>query len=172
MRPEKQLLLDEIKDKIADAKAFVLASYKKLEPNSTSVFRTSLAQAGGSLEVVKKRVLIKAAKEAGLSLDPDLLEGHIAVVFATQDPIQTTKVVYQFIKDNEEVLAVVGGRFEGALCSAQDVEQISQLPSKEEMRAQFLGTLEAPLSQTLAVIEALLTSVMHCLENKSQTNQS
>ena len=122
------------------------------------------------LEVVKKRVLIKAAEVAGITLDPALLQGHIAVVFASEDPIQTTKTVYQFCKENEEVLEVIGGRFEGALCSAQDMKQIAELPSKDEMRAQFLGTLEAPLSQTLAVVEALLTSVMHCLDNKSQQN--
>ncbi len=172
MRPEKQLLLDEIKDKIVGSKALVLASYKRLEPNAASAFRTNLAKTGGSLEVVKKRVLIKAAQVAGVELDPALLQGHIAVVFANQDPIQTTKAVYQFSKENEEVLEVIGGRFEGAFCSAQDVEQISKLPSKDEMRAQFLGTLEAPLSQTLAVMEALLTSVMHCLDNKSQQNNS
>jgi large subunit ribosomal protein L10 len=172
MRPEKQLLLDEINDKIAGSKAIVLASYKRLEPNAAAAFRTNLAKTGGSLEVVKKRVLIKAAQVAGLAIDPALLQGHIAVVFANQDPIQTTKTIYQFSKENEEVLEVIGGRFEGSMCSAKDVEQISKLPSKEERRAQFLGTLEAPLSQTLAVLEALLTSVMHCLDNKSQQNNS
>lgn len=172
MRPEKQLLLDEIKDKIAGSKAIVLASYKRLEPNAAAHFRTDLAKTGGSLEVVKKRVLIKAAEVAGVALDPALLQGHIAVVFANEDPIQTTKTIYQFSQANEEVLEVIGGKFEGALCSAADVEQISKLPGKEEMRAQFLGTLEAPLSQTLAVIDALLTSVMHCLDNKSQQNNS
>ena len=172
MRPEKQFLLDDIKDRIADSKAIVLASYKRLEPNASSAFRINLAKTGGTMEVVKKRVLVKAAQVAGVELDPALLQGHIAVVFANQDPVQTTKVIYQFCKENEEVLEVIGGRFEGALCSASDVEQISKLPSKDEMRAQFLGTLEAPLSQTLAVIEALLTSVMHCLENKSEQHNS
>ncbi len=172
MRPEKQFLLDDIKDRIAGSKAIVLASYKQLEPNASAAFRTNLAKVGGSLEVVKKRVLVKAAQVAGVALDPALLQGHIAVVFANEDPVQTTKVVYQFCKENQEVLEVIGGRFEGTLCSASDVEQISKLPSKDEMRAQFLGTLEAPLSQTLAVIEALLTSVMHCLENKSTQSNS
>ncbi len=172
MRPEKQFLLDDIKDRINDSKAIVLASYKRLQPNASASFRNDLAKSGGSLEVVKKRVLIKAAQVAGVELDPALLQGHIAVVFANQDPVQTTKVVYQFCKENEEVLVVIGGRFEGVTCSASDVEQISKLPGKDEMRAQFLGTLEAPLSQTLAVIEALLTSVMHCLDNKSNANNS
>lgn len=168
MRPEKQLLLDEIKDKMAGSKAIVFASYKRLEPNAASAFRINLAKTGGSLEVVKKRVLMKAAQVAGVAIDPALLQGHIAVVFANEDPIQTTKAVFQFCRENEEVLEVIGGKFEGAICTASDVEQISKLPSKDEMRSQFLGLLEAPLAQTLSVMDALLTSVMHCLENKSQ----
>ncbi len=172
MRPEKQLLLDEIKHKIVGSKAIVLASYKRLAPNAAATFRVNLAKTGGSLEVVKKRVLVKAAKAADVALDPALLQGHIAVVFADQDPIQTAKVVYQFRRENDEVLDVIGGRFEGTFCSASDVEQISKLPSKDEMRAQLLGTLEAPLSQTLSVIQALLTSVMYCLENKQSAGNS
>ena len=74
--------------------------------------------------------------------------------------------------ENEKVLEVLAGRYEGSMCSAEDVEQISKLPSRDEMRAQLLSAFEAPLAQVLAVTEALLTSVMHCLENKSQQNQS
>ena len=168
MRPEKQLLLDEIKDKISASKALVLASYQKLEPNLAAKFRMNISKTGGSLEVVRKRILIKAAKEAGVSLDPDVLEGHIAIVFAEQDPIQTTKVIYQFCQENEEMLNVLGGQFEGKLCSAKDVELISKLPSQDEMRAQLLGLFEAPLAHMLGTVDALLTSVIFCLENKCQ----
>jgi len=168
MRPEKQLLLDEIKDKISASKALVLASYQKLEPNLAAKFRMNISKTGGSLEVVRKRILIKAAKEAGVSLDPAVLEGHIAIVFAEQDPIQTTKVIYQFCQENEEMLNVLGGQFEGKLCSAKDVELISKLPSQDEMRAQLLGLFEAPLAQMLGTVDALLTSVIFCLENKCQ----
>ncbi len=172
MRAEKQFLLDEIQEKITTAKALVFASYKKLEPNVAAGFRSNLAKTGGSLEVVRKRILIKAAQVAGVTIDKKLLEGHIAVFFAEQDPVQTAKTIFQFSSENAEVLKVLGGRFEGAMCSAQDVEQISKLPGKDEMRAQLLGTLEAPLSQTLAVFEALVTSVIYCLDNKCQQTNS
>ncbi len=168
MRPEKQLLLDEIAEKINGSKAFVLTRYGKLEPNISSHFRQALGKAGGSFEVVRKRILIKAAQSAGISLDEALLQGHVGIVFAEEDPVQTTKAFFQFSKENEDLFHVLGGQFEGRLCSAKDVEQISKLPGQQEMRAQFLATLEAPLSQTLAVMEALLTSVMFCLEEKSQ----
>ena len=104
MRPEKQLLLDEIKDKIAGSKAIVIASYKRLIPIQLLNFAQILRKRVAHLEVVKKRVLIKAAQAAGVALDPALLQGHIGIIFANEDPIQTTKTVYQFRKENEEVL--------------------------------------------------------------------
>lgn len=167
MRPEKNILLREIREKIDASKALVLATYTKMSPNMAASFRTNIGKTGGSFEIVKKRVLMKAAEEAGFSLDRTELKGHIGVVFADQDPVQTTKCVYQFVKDNEQILRVIGGRFEGTLCSAKDVEVISQLPSRDEMRAQLLGLFEAPMSQTLATVEALLCSVIFCLENKA-----
>lgn len=172
MRAEKQFLLDEIQDKIANAKAIVLASYKKLEPNAAAAFRSNLAKTGGSLEVVRKRILMKAAEAAGITLDKSVLQGHIAVFFADADPVQTTKSIFKFSSENEDVLKVLCGRFEGAICTAEDVEQISKLPSKDEMRAQLLSVFEAPMSQTLAVFEALLTSVIYCIDNKCEQSNS
>lgn len=168
MRPEKQLLLNEIKNKIDQSKGFLLTRYHKMNPNLASEFRTILAKAESDFEVVRKRILMKAAEAAGCSLDPKNLSGHIGIVFAETDLLQTTKIVFKFRQDNEEVVEVIGGRFEGMLYSANDIEQLSKLPSKDEMRSQFLGLLEAVPSQTLGVIDALLTSVIYCIDNKSK----
>jgi large subunit ribosomal protein L10 len=167
MRPEKSLLLQEIQDQIESSQSLVIAMYQKMDPNLSSDFRTNLAKTGGSFEIVKKRMLIKAAEKAGFSLDRENLQGHIGVIFASTDPVETTKYVYDFSKGNKENFTVLGGRFEGKTCSEKDLELISQLPSRDGMRAQFLGLLEAPMSQTLAVMEAVLCSVPFCLENKA-----
>lgn len=172
MRQEKTLLLNEIREKIDASKAIVLTSYGKLNPNKAADFRMNVAKSGGTFEVVKKRMLIKAAESAGITIDRNNLQGHIGVIFAEQDPVQTTKVVYQFRKENDGMMEVLGGRFEGKLCSAMDVELISQLPGQDEMRAQLLGLFEAPMSQTLAVVEAILCSVVYCLDNKTQGTEA
>lgn len=172
MRQEKTLLLNEIKDKIDGSKAFVVARYTSLTPNKAADFRMGVAKTGGSIEVVKKRMLIKAAQVSGFELDRNDLKGHIGVIFADSDPVQTTKVVYKFREENEGILEVIGGRFEGKLYSAKDVELISKLPSQDEMRAQLLSVFEAPMSQTLAAVEALLCSVLYCLDNKSAGSES
>lgn len=171
MRLEKNILSREIKEKIDSSKAIVLATYTKMSPNMAADFRMNIGKTGGSFEIVKKRILVKAAEQAGFTLDRGNLKGHIGVVFAEQDPVQTTKYVYQFAKENENILHVLGGRFEGALCGAKDVELISQLPNQDEMRSQLLGLFEAPMSQTLAVMEALLCSIPFCLENKAAESE-
>ena len=120
------------------------------------------------MEVVAKRILVKAAAASNVTLDPTLLKGHIAVVFTRQDAVQTTKVIFKFKKENEDIIEIIGGYFEGRLYSAKDVEEISTLPNKQEMQAQFLGLLEATSAQTLGVFDVLLTAIIHCLDNKSK----
>ncbi|MCB1134722.1 MAG: 50S ribosomal protein L10 [Chlamydiia bacterium] len=166
MRQEKQLLLDELKDKISDSGSFVFTRYEKLSANQANDFRGILAKVGGELEVVRKRVLIKAALAAGVELDLKMLEGHVGVVFSGDDAVVTAKTIIDFSKDSNDSLKILGGFFDGKLCDAQQVDTLSKLPGKDEMRAQFLGLLEAPMAQTLAVMEALLCSVPYCLDNK------
>jgi large subunit ribosomal protein L10 len=172
MRHEKQLLLDDIKDQINQYNSFLIVRYLGFSANKANDLRRELAQLGGAYEVVRKRVLIKAAENAGITLDVNALPGHIGLVFGGKDPFEVTKSVFKFSQENEKVVEVIGGRFDGLLYNAEQVEILSKLPSKDEMRAQFLSVLEAPMSNTLAVMEALLTSVMHCLENKSQQESS
>lgn len=171
MRNEKQLLLEEIKEQIGRYGSFVLMRYQGLNANKANDFRRELAKLGGDLEVVRKRVLVKAAHEAGITLDKAELEGHVGLVLAGKDALETTKVVIQFGESNDNVVQVIGGRIDGQLYSATDMVKLSKLPGKQEMRAQLLSVLEAPMSQTLAVFEALLSSVVYCLDNKSKKDQ-
>ncbi|MCP5492702.1 MAG: 50S ribosomal protein L10 [Chlamydiales bacterium] len=172
MKAEKQFLLDEIKEKLDASKAFVLTNYKGFDANNNAEFRSALIKTGGDFEVVKKRIFLKAAEQAGITVNQNDLEGHLAVVFAKEDPITTTKAVFKFSKDHKEMLSVIGGHFDGKYASKDEVTQISELPSMNEMRAQFVGLLQAPMSQTLGVMNALMTSVMHCLEQKAKKEES
>lgn len=171
MRQEKQLLLDEVKGQIQNFGSFVVMRYTSLEANKANAFRREVAKMGGSVEVMRKRILIKAAQEAGVTLDLKALPGHIGLIYADKDPIEMTKFVFKFSEDNDKKVEVIGGRFEGQFFGAADVEKLSKLPGKDEMRAQLLGVLEAPMSQTLGVIDALLSSVVYCLDNKCKLEQ-
>lgn len=168
MRQEKQYLLDGLSSQMAHYGDFVLVKYERVKANRMNQFRRAVAQLGGSVEVLKKRILLKACAAQEVSFLLKELPGHIGVVFSGKDPVETAKLIFAFRKETEKSVDVVAGRFEGKLCSGQDVEMLSRLPGKEGMRAQFLATLEAPMAQTLAVMEALLSSVAYCLDNKAK----
>lgn len=166
MRHEKQFLMDEVKEQINQYQSFVILQYLGLSANALNGFRAAVAEKGGQVEMMRKRILIKAATAAGIPLTRDALGGHIGLVYAGEDILETAKFAFNFSRDSDGAVKIIGGRIDGQMYSAEQVNVLSTLPGKDEMRAQLLATLEAPMSQTLAVIEALLTSVPHCLENK------
>lgn len=166
MSAEKQALLDEVKDKIDLEEGFILASYDKLSANAIAGMRESLTKAGGDMFVVKKRIFAKAASEKDVAYSLEELEGHVLLAMAKGNFPAVAKEIFKVKKDTK-ALNILGGYFDEKKCNPQEVEQISNLPSLDEMRAQIIGLLEAPMSQTLATVEALLSSVMHCMENKN-----
>ena len=171
MRAEKQLLLDGIRDQIKQHNSFVIMQYSGLNAIAITDFRRQVAGFGGEIEVVPKRILVKAAQAAGIEIDLATLPGHISLVFTGADAVQTTKAVFQLKKETNAV-DVLGGHLEGQLYNAEDVEKLSNLPGRDDMRAQLLSVFEAPLSQTVGVMDALLCCVLHCLENKAKQESS
>ncbi len=165
MRQEKQILRDEIRGQIDKFPSFVIMRHIGLSANTMSDFRRSIFKMGGNVEFVRKRVLVKAAEEAGVSLIWRCCQ-VISVCICKRRSVELTKYVFQFGKENDPAVEVIGGRFEGKLYNATQIEMLSALPSRDEMRSQFLATLEAPMAQTLSVMEAVLTSVVYCLDNK------
>ncbi|MGA8163541.1 MAG: 50S ribosomal protein L10 [Waddliaceae bacterium] len=170
MRPEKQLLVDEIQEQMANHHGFLIMRYEKLKANAAADFRRQITELGGDVEVVRKRLLLRAAQAMNVELDLEALPGHISLVFSGEDPIPAAKAVFRLQKESKTV-EVIGGRIDGKFYPADDIEKLSKLPGINDMRAQILGILEAPMGQTLAVMDALLCSVIHCLDNKrSQEN--
>jgi large subunit ribosomal protein L10 len=166
MSAEKQALLDEVKEKIDLEDGFILASYDKLSANAVAGMRESFIKAGGDMFIVKKRIFAKAASEKKVEYSLDELEGHVFLAMAKGNFPAMAKEVFKAVKSTKAV-KVLGGYFEEKKCAASEVEQISNLPSLDEMRAQIIGLLEAPMSQSLATIDAVLSSVMHCIDNKN-----
>lgn len=172
MKQEKQLLLDEIKDQIAGSRSFVITEYQKLSAAKACEFRREMAKLGANFEVVRKRLFLKAAQTADIIIDANTISGHIGIVFLQNDPIEAAKAILRYSNDNEKVFVLKGARVEGKLINDAEVAELSTLPGKEQMRAQFLGLLEAPMAQTLSVIEQILSSVVYCLDNKAAEEKS
>jgi large subunit ribosomal protein L10 len=166
MRPEKQLLLDEIKEMMNQANGLIVMGYSKLSPKVSWDLNKNLSEKNSYFEVVKKRIFIKAAEELGLDIALKDIKNHVGIVFAREDAFEATKSIMNFNKKNDNFLEVIAGKIEGKLYSSKDMETISKLPTQDQMRAQLLGLFEAPMTSTLSTMESLITSVIYCIENK------
>jgi len=166
MRKEKQLFLDELKGQIDHFGSFVIMSYLGLTANESHLFRRRIREMGGNIEMVPKKMFVLASKDSGFEVNFDMLTGHIGVVFTGSDPIETTKAVFEYGKESGDKVSVVGGCIDGSILNQDQMTQLSKLPGKQELRAQFVGLLQAPMAQTVSVMNSLVSSVVYCLDNK------
>lgn len=172
MREEKQFQLEEIEEKLEKNPSFVLVSYDRFKSEPTYQFRTDVLKSGGSVAVLPKRLFVKAAEKREINFTVDQIPGHLAVVFAGEDTVETTKVIANTQKDTEKAVKVIAGYLDGVLYDASDVEKLAKMPSKDVMRAQLLSTFEAPAQQTVSVMNSLLTSALYCLEEKAKKGET
>jgi len=163
MRTEKTSMLNEV---IALVKAsdfcFVL-NYGKLRVTQFTALRQELAKHQSRVMVVKNTYLAKTAQELGWADISALLLGPTAVITGQGDVAEVAKALTDFVKKNETTV-VKGAHVEQALLSAVDVEALSKLPSKDTMRGMLLGTLMAPATSFVRVLNAPLLNVLYALK--------
>ncbi|MFC2049529.1 hypothetical protein ACFLR2_02505, partial [Chlamydiota bacterium] len=134
-----------------------------VEESAIDMIYCPLAEAGFARMSARR-----SAESKGISFNAKSLAGHVGVIFARQDATALIKGVVKYGEENDSAVTVLGGHIDGAVCTAADVEAIAKLPDINTMRAQFLGLLEAPMAQNAQVVQAVLASVLYCLEEKGK----
>lgn len=166
-RPEKKAALEEIRGIVRDAGYCFLLNYGGLTVSAFSTLRGQLRGANTSVKVVKNAYLAHALEDAGLEVPADFLSGPTAILTGNGDPAEVAKLVVEFLKKNDKA-SVKGASLEKSVLSAQDVDALSKLPSKDVMRATLLATLMAPASSLVRVFAAPLTGVLYVLKAKAE----
>ena len=164
----KQAVVAQLKEQLESAKGVVLTSYKGLTVAQDTELRRELREAGVSYHVVKNTMLRIAAKEAGIEGIEEHLEGTTAFAFSTEDAVAPAKVICGFIKKNKledaEVLTVKVGMVEGKVIGVDEVKALAALPSREELIAKLLGSMNAPISNTVNVLQGVIRNAVYVLD--------
>jgi large subunit ribosomal protein L10 len=168
VKREKKIFLEEIRQQVGNSESFLIANYERLSAEQSHQFRQRLREVGGYFEVVRKRLFVKAAEDLGISFDVSDFPGHVGLVLGMDDTIQAAKVVKDFNKGKGEPLRFLGGYVDGERVSKADVERLSTLPGKDQMRAQLLSLLVGPMTQFVGVCDSLLSSVVRCVDQRCQ----
>ncbi len=172
-RQGKTQLIGEVKGKFDKMTSAVFLDYKGMTVEQATALRASFRKAGVEYKVVKNTLVRHALKDQAYvgKLD-DVLVGMTGVAWSYEDPSAAAKVVKAFKKDAGEAgekLKVKAGLIDGSVLDANAVEnQLATMPGKDELRAQLLATLQAPLSQFVMLLNAPAQNFVYLLAAKER----
>ena len=175
-REGKNALIGEVKGKFEKATSVVLLDYKGMNVENLTKLRAEFRKVGVEYKVIKNTLVKMALKESTYSgkLD-DVLVGMTGIAWSYEDPSAAAKVVKAFKKDAPdagEKLKVKAGMIDGSVLDANAVEnQLATMPGKDELRAQLLATLQAPLSQFVMLLNAPAQNFVYLLSAKEREDE-
>lgn len=165
---KKKAIVAELKDKLTGCKGAVLISYRGLTVAQDTELRVELRKAGVNYHVVKNTMTRIAATEAGMEELVAHLEGTTALAVSAEDAVAPAKIISGFIKknnlDEQGILTVKAGIVEGKVVSADEVKAIASLPSREALIGKLLGSMQAPLSNTVGIMGSMVRSIVTVLD--------
>ena len=163
MRSEKVSILNEVIERVKGADYCFILNYGRSTVTKLTGLRRDLEKQASRLMVVKNTLLARATSDAGWDDVSAMLKGPTAIVTGNGDVAEVAKVLVAFVKGNDTA-EIKGGNVEKAVVSAADVDEISKLPSKDAMRGMLLGTLSAPATSFVRVLNAPLLDVLYALK--------
>lgn len=170
-REKKEQQIQELTEELRQSKMTVLVDYSGMNVKQAQELRKQVKQKQGNFRVVKNAMFTRAAANAFDGLDMTHLEGPVAIASGYDDPVMPAKEVVDYAKKNE-VLAPLGAIDEtGQLFSADEVQKLAALPSREELAAQLVGTIAAPLSGFVNVLNGNLRGLVTVLDGIAQAKE-
>lgn len=151
-KERKRELLAQYVDMLQGASGLIVSEYRGLTMAQLNDLRARLRENNARLTVTKNTLFKLALQEVGMAVPETLLKGPVAVTIAYTDLPAAIKTVLEYAGTNE-VLVVKGGIIGTSAVAADQLDAISKLPSLDVLRAQLLGMITMPMSQFIGLLE-------------------
>lgn len=151
---QKQAVVDALVVRLKAAGSGVLFDYKGITVADDTALRNELRKSGVEYSVIKNTLLARAAKQCGLDGLIPHLEGTTALATATTEIAAPAKILSDFQKKSKDAYKIKAGFVEGEVLDVAGVAALASLPSKEVLVAKVLGTLNAPITGLVTVLNA------------------
>jgi len=136
---------------LKNSQAVILVEYTGAKMKDLDGIRAKIREAGGEFHVVKNTLVRRAFADNGMPLPKDFLVKSTAISFAFTDPASTAKALTEATK-GKDFVKVKGGFMSGQALNAAQVKSLAEMPPLPVMRAQLLGTLQAPASKLVRML--------------------
>jgi len=153
----------KIKDYLEKADSFFVAEYLGLKVSEMTELRAKLRDSDSRLVVEKNTLIRVAAREAGIEGLAEHLTGPTAITFAFGDPVAPAKALYESFKKHD--LPVVRAfSISGEMMDGSRIKELADLPSRDELLAQVIGNIEAPIAELVSSLDAVVQEFVGTVE--------
>ena len=163
-KEQKAEQVELLTEKLKKAKVAVLTDYRGLTVSQIQELRGKLRGADVEYRVIKNTLARRAAEAAGYPALKEELKGPVAVALGYDDLSVASKLINEFVRTTRLKLDVVGGLVEGRVFSPEQMKQLADLPSRETLIAQLMGTLQSPVAQLVGIMQTPLQQLLGVLE--------
>lgn len=167
----KEVSEGQIKSSLKNSNALFIVKYSGLSSPDLSSLRQNLKTSNARLFVVKNSVARRALKSAGLEDLLKSVEGPCGIVFVKDEPVGTSKVLCNFLKEHEPLKLEIG-LLNNKVLEKKDIEALAKLPSREVLRAQVVMALNSPISGIVITLNQILTKFVICIDKIKEKRQT
>lgn len=161
-RQQKEAIIKSYLEKMQKAKSVVFINFKGLKVKDAYQLRKKSREAGAEYMVAKKTLMKLAFQDAGLTVDPSYFPGDVGTLFGYKDEITAPKIVKEFSKDHEAIV-FLGGILGRVFIDKEKILELSKIPSKKELWARLVGSINSPLSGFVNVLAGNLRGLVQVL---------
>lgn len=158
---QKQDMVAEVSEQIAKAQTVVIAEYRSLTVSDMTDLRRKARGAGVYLRVVKNTLARRAVADTPFKGLADQMVGPLAYGIST-DPVAAAKVLSDYAKANDK-LVIKGGAMANQVMSAREIVTLASMPSHEQLLAQLLGTMKAPVAKFVQTLNEVPSKFVRTL---------
>lgn len=170
-KEKKQAVISEVSDLLSNSKMTVMATYRGTSVKAMQVLRRSAADNGTRVKVVKNRLVLQALKqtESLKNIDTGVFTGMLLYAFNPADEVAPAQAIAKFAKIQPNITFVGAITAEGTLLSADEVKELADLPSKDQLIANVINTLQTPLNDVINGLAGDLPNVLSALGAKAKS---
>jgi large subunit ribosomal protein L10 len=168
-RAQKTELLKKYKDILKNKGGYFLVNSDKTDPSTVLDLKMKLKDVDANYTVVKNSLFKVALQDTKQPLKTQEIDGPTALIYFDEDPTAPAKLVREIQKE-KELLEAKGGVYEGEFLTEEKVMQLAEIPTKEILLGQLVGTMSAPLTGFMNAVTGNVRGLTVVLKGISEKN--
>jgi len=172
LKAEKQEVIDRLKERFQGSASVICVEFRGVNVEKITQFRRQLQQVSGDYQVVKNTLAKRAVAETPFKGLDQFLVGPTGIVFCPGDPVEPAKVVTRFVQETNGAMQIKGGVVGSAVFDAKGIQKVATLPPRQELLAQLVAGLQAPISGLVGTLEGILREFVYTLQTIADKKSS